>query len=215
MVGKKDFARYIEHTVVDPNSTKRDVEKVVLETLHYGFRGACVLPSYVKMARDLMGSKARVISVAGFPFGTQSVEVKVLEAKQAVENGASDIDMVMNRGMLKSKNYDYIIGEIKAVKNAIGDSTLKVIIETPDLKEDEIRIACGLIIKAEADYVKTASGFRGHTKLEDVRLIRKHFPQLGIKSSGGIRTYAQAAAFIEAGANLIGTSRGVEIISSL
>lgn len=214
MAQEGKLARCIEHTVVEPNSTKRDAMRAARETLKYGFRGVCVLPAYVALARDLIKNRARVISVAGFPFGTQSIEAKALEAEQAIENGASDVDFVMNRGMLKSGNYEYIKEEIEAVKKATGNSTLKVIIETPDLTEKEIKIACELIVKAKADYVKTASGYRGSTKLEDVRFIRRQFPHLQIKASGGIRTYEQAVAFLENGANLIGTSRGVEIIKS-
>jgi deoxyribose-phosphate aldolase len=207
-----DLPKYIEHTIVNPNSTEKDVERVVKEVLKYGFRSICVLPNYVKKASEMLKNKARVVTVVGFPFGVQSIEAKVLETQHAVADGATDIDMVMNRSMLKNKEYGYVKREVAEVIKASKGAIVKVIIETPDLTKREIKTACKLIKEVGADYVKTGTGFRGPTKLEDVKFIRKNFPDLPIKASGGIRTYRQAVRFLKAGANLIGSSHGVKII---
>ena len=212
----KNIAHFIEHTLLKPDTTDKDIKKLVNEAKKYGFYGVCVNPSRVKSALEYAkGSKIKVCSVCGFPLGAHTFSTKLLEATEAVNTGADEIDMVMDTGLLKEKEYDKILTEISILKNMLKKKIiLKVIIETPLLTKGEKITASKIVIDAGADFVKTATGFYGHTKISDVELIRKAFPELKIKAAGGIRTYEKALKMIEAGASRIGTSSGIKIVKA-
>ncbi|MDN5320000.1 MAG: deoxyribose-phosphate aldolase [Thermococcaceae archaeon] len=212
-----DIAKYIDHTNLKPYATKEDIIKLCEEAKKYGFYAVCVNPYRVKLAKEqLKGTDIKVASVIGFPLGATPTEVKVFEAKKALEDGADELDMVINIGALKDKDYEYVkndIAEVVKVAHEKG-AVVKVIIETCYLTDEEKEIACKLAMEAGADFVKTSTGFgTGGATVEDVRLMRRIVgDKLGVKAAGGIRTYEQALAMIEAGANRIGTSSGVKIV---
>ncbi|TET20779.1 deoxyribose-phosphate aldolase [Candidatus Bathyarchaeota archaeon] len=217
-ISKKDLAKMIDHTLVKPTATKDEVAKLCEEAEKYRFGSVCVNPTYVSLAtRLLKETTVKVCSSVGFPFGVTLPEVKAFEARRAVENGACEIDMVINIGALKSKDYEAVKRDIEAVvavKRSQNDVVVKVIIETGCLTAEEKVMACKLVKEAGADFVKTSTGFiKGGVTVEDVRLMRETVGEdMGVKAAGGIRTLKQALAMIEAGANRIGTSSGVAII---
>lgn len=212
-----NIAKYIDHTNLKSYATKEDIIKLCEEAKKYGFYAVCVNPYRVKLAKEhLKGTDIKVASVIGFPLGATPTEVKVFEAKKALENGADELDMVINIGALKDKDYEYVKKDIEDVTKVAHEkgAIVKVIIETCYLSEEEKEIACKLAMEAGADFVKTSTGFgtEGAT-IEDVKLMRKVVgDKLGVKAAGGIRTYEEALAMINAGANRIGTSSGVKII---
>ena len=212
-----NIAKYIDHTNLKSYATKGDIIKLCEEAKKYGFYAVCVNPYRVKLAKEhLKGTDIKVASVIGFPLGATPTEVKVFEAKKALENGADELDMVINIGALKDKNYEYVKKDIEDVTKVAHEkgAIVKVIIETCYLSEEEKEIACKLAMEAGADFVKTSTGFgTGGATIEDVKLMRKVVgDKLGVKAAGGIRTYEEALAMINAGANRIGTSSGVKII---
>lgn len=212
-----NVAKYIDHTILKPNVLDADVKKVCDEAKENGFFSVCVNPYYVPfVANELKGSDVKVCSVIGFPLGANTSELKALEAKKAVEDGANEIDMVINVSALKDGKFEYVESDIKAVVDAIqGKALLKVIIETCLLSDDEKIKACELSVKASADFVKTSTGFStgGATK-EDIALMRKTVgPDIGVKASGGVRDYETAMTMIEAGATRIGASSSVAIVN--
>ncbi len=210
-----DIAGYIDHTVLAADATKERIESLCREAAEYGFASVCVNSCWVPLAARLLeGSTSKVCTVVGFPLGAMESDAKAYEARKAVENGADEIDMVINVGFLKSGMTDEVLEDIKAVRKACEGHTLKVIIETCLLSDEEKRIACELSEKAGADYVKTSTGFStGGATVEDVRLMRSVVgDRLGVKASGGIRDYKTALAMIEAGASRIGASAGVRIV---
>jgi len=215
---KKDLAKMIDHTLVRPTATEDDVAKLCEEAEKYRFGSVCVNPTYVSLAtRLLKETDVKVCSSVGFPFGVTLPGVKAFEARRAVENGACEIDMVINIGALKSRDYETVKRDIEAVvdvKRYHDDFVVKVIIETGCLTDEEKVMACKLAKEAGADFVKTSTGFiKGGATVEDVRLMRETVGEdMGVKAAGGIRTFKQALAMIEAGANRIGTSAGVAII---
>jgi deoxyribose-phosphate aldolase len=215
---KKDLAKMIDHTLVTPTATEDDVAKLCEEAEKYRFGSVCVNPTYVSLATQLLKeTDVKVCSSVGFPFGVTLPEVKAFEARRAVENGACEIDMVINIGALKSKDYETVKRDIEAVvdvKRYQNDVIVKAIIETGCLATEEKVMACKLAKEAGADFVKTSTGFiKGGATVEDVRLMRETVGEdMGVKAAGGIRTFEQALAMIEAGANRIGTSTGVAII---
>lgn len=215
---KKDLAKMIDHTSVKPTATEGEVVKLCEEAKKYRFGSVCVNPTYVSLAtRLLKGTDVKVCSSVGFPFGVTLPEVKAFEARRAVENGACEIDMVINIGALKSRDYETVKRDIEAVvdvKRYQNDVIVKAIIETGCLTTEEKVMACKLAKEARADFVKTSTGFiKGGATVEDVRLMRETVGEdMGVKAAGGIRTFEQALAMIEAGANRIGTSAGVAII---
>jgi len=217
-ISKKDLAKMIDHTSVKPTTTEDDVAKLCEEAEKYRFGSVCVNPTYVSLAaRLLKETDVKVCSSVGFPFGVTLPEVKAFEARRAVENGACEIDMVINIGALKSRDYETVKRDIEAVVNVKryhNDLVVKVIIETGCLTTEEKVMACKLAKEAGADFVKTSTGFiKGGATVEDVRLMRETVGEdMGVKAAGGIRTFSQALAMIEAGANRIGTSTGVAII---
>ncbi len=214
-----DVAGYIDHTNLKPYATREDITRLCDEAIQYGFYAVCVNPYRVKLAKDYLkgkGASVRVASVIGFPLGATPTEVKVFEAKKALEDGADELDMVINIGALKDGDYEYVRNDIAEVVRAAHEkgAKVKVIIETCYLTEEEKVKACELVKEAGADFVKTSTGFgTGGATVEDVRLMRKVVgPEMGVKAAGGIRTYEQAIAMIEAGATRIGASSGVKIV---
>ena len=217
-ISRKELAEIIDSTNVKAVATRSEIEKLCKEAVQYGFRCAVVNPVYVRFAtKFLKGSNVKVCSTVGFPFGVSLSEIKALEAVKAVEDGAEELDMVINLSALKSADYEFVKQDIAAVldvKRLSKEIIVKVIIETAYLTRDEKIIACNLVKEAGADFVKTSTGFfGGGATVEDVRLMRQTVGRnMGVKAAGGIRTYADAAAMIEAGANRIGTSTAIAII---
>jgi deoxyribose-phosphate aldolase len=217
-ISRKELAKLIDSTLVKAVATKSEIEKLCHEAIQYDFRCAVVNPVYVKFAAKLLeGSNVKVCSTVGFPFGVSLPEIKALEAVKAVEDGAEELDMVINLSALKSGDYEFVKRDIAAVvdvKRLSKEIIVKVIIETAYLTRDEKIITCKLVKEAGADFVKTSTGlFGGGATVEDVRLMRQTVGKdMGVKAAGGIRTYADAVAMIEAGANRIGTSTAVAII---
>ncbi|HHV45461.1 MAG TPA: deoxyribose-phosphate aldolase [Tissierellia bacterium] len=211
-----NIASKIDHTLLKPEATSDMIENLCKEAVEFGFAAVCVNPYYVKMAKSLLqGSNVKVATVVGFPLGANTSEVKAFEARKAVEDGADEIDMVINIGALKSKEYDYVLDDLKAVVEAVkGKAIVKVIIETCLLSEEEKIKACELSREAGADYVKTSTGFStGGATVEDVMLMKKTIgDSMKIKASGGIRDYKTAMVMIEAGASRIGASSSVKIV---
>ncbi len=211
-----EIAKYIDHTLLKPEATKEQIEKLCNEAKQYNFASVCVNPTWVKLASDILkGTDVKVCTVIGFPLGANTPETKAFEAVNAVTNGAEEIDMVMNIGALKSGDTELVQKDIEAVVNAVKDKALvKVIIETSLLTEDEKVTACQLSVQAGAHYVKTSTGFStGGATVEDVALMRKTVgPNVGVKASGGVRTAEDAKAMIEAGASRIGASSGTAIV---
>ena len=214
-----ELNKYIEHTLLKQDATKEDFEKLFQEANENKFFGVCVNPAYVSDAvKAVKPYGVNVVTVIGFPLGANTTEVKVFETKKAVADGADEIDMVINVSKLKDKDYDYVIKDIKSVKEACPKNNLKVILETDLLTSDEIGTACELCIKAGADFVKTSTGFvKGGVgaKVEDVKLMAETVKSHGlrVKASGGIRDKETAIAMIEAGADRLGTSSGVAIVT--
>lgn len=209
---------YIEHTNLKPTATKKDIEKLCLEAKENGFACVCVNPCNVALAKKLLdGSTVKVCTVIGFPLGQNTTQSKVAEAKDALKNGSDEFDMVINVGALKDKNYEYVRSEIAAVVNAVGGKTVKVIIETGLLSDDEKAVATGLVCEAKAHFVKTCTGFSdGVATAYDVEILKSNIKgDVKIKASAGIKTSEVALSLIKAGADRLGTSSGVQIISGL
>ncbi len=206
---------YIDSTILKAEATKEDIEKLCAEAKEYGFKSVCVNPCYASLASKLLeGANVGVAVVVGFPLGATLPSVKAFEAKSSILEGATEIDMVINVGKLKDKDYDYVENEIRAVKNAIGNHVLKVIIECCLLTDEEKVKASELTVKAGADFVKTSTGFsKGGATVHDVELMRKTVgPDFGVKAAGGIRTKQDMEDMIKAGATRIGTSHGVDLV---
>ncbi|HOC53128.1 MAG TPA: deoxyribose-phosphate aldolase [Caldisericia bacterium] len=214
-MNKKDLARLIDHTLLKSEIKIEDIKKLCEEALKYQFYSVCINPCYVKTAKEfLKNSDIKICTVISFPLGASTIKTKIYEATEAIENGADEIDMVMNIGMFKSNKYEYIYEEISSIKKAIEYRILKVIIETSILSEEEKIKASEIIKKSGANFVKTSTGFsQGGATKEDVLLIRKSVgDNFGIKASGGIKTYQQAVELINAGATRIGSSSSVKIM---
>lgn len=208
--------KFIDHTILKPETTQEQVEKILSEAKEYDFASVCVNPTWVSLAAEsLKDSDVKVCTVIGFPLGANTSAVKAFETKDAIANGADEIDMVINVGALKAGNDALVLDDIKAVVDASGDKLVKVIIEACLLTDEEKVRACQLSKEAGADYVKTSTGFStGGATVADVALMRKTVgPDMGVKASGGARSYEDAIAFIEAGASRIGASSGVAIMN--
>ncbi|MGE5678302.1 MAG: deoxyribose-phosphate aldolase [Pseudomonadota bacterium] len=214
-----DLARYIDHTILKPDAKESDVIKLCKEALEYKFASVCVNASNVKLADSfLRGTDVKVCTVVGFPLGATTKETKAFEAAQAIDNGASEVDMVINIGALKSGKLDMVEEDIKAVADVCkGKALLKVIIETCLLTDEEKVTACELSKKAGANFVKTSTGFStGGATAEDITLMRRIVgPEMGVKASGGIRNLETALAMINAGATRIGASASISIVNEL
>lgn len=204
---------YIDHTLLKADARKSQIDKLVKEAKEYKFKSVCVNSSFVKYIRD-MDKDITITSVVGFPLGAMSTKAKAFEAKCAIEDGADEIDMVINVGRLKDKDYDYVLNDIKEVREKTKGKTLKLIIETCLLDDEEKVKACELGKAAGVDFVKTSTGFStSGAKKEDVALMRKTVGNdLGVKASGGIHSYEEAIEMIEAGANRIGASASIDIV---
>jgi len=209
--------KYIDHTILKPETTQEGVQKIIDEAIKYDFMSVCVNPTWVKFAKDqLADTDVKVCTVIGFPLGANTAEVKGYEAEDAIKNGADEIDMVINIGALKSGQYKTVLNDIKAVVDAASGKVLtKVIIETCLLTDEEKVKACELAKEAGADFVKTSTGFStGGATVADIALMRKTVGEkMGVKASGGIYSADDANAMIEAGATRIGTSAGVAIVT--
>lgn len=211
----ENINRLIDHTLLKPDAKQEEIEKLCAEAIKYHFMSVCVNPCNVNLcAKLLKGSDVKVCTVIGFPLGANISKTKIEETKYCLENGASEIDMVINIGRLKDKDYDYIENEIREIKNVCKDNILKVILETCLLSDEEIVKACQLSQNAGADFVKTSTGFsKGGATTHAVRLMRETVKDaLGVKASGGIHSYEEAMAMVEAGANRIGASSGIKIV---
>ncbi len=208
-------SKYIDHTLLKAFASKEEIQKLCSEAYFYHFASVCVNPYYVPLARKLLnGSDVKVCTVIGFPLGQNSKEVKAFETTDAIQNGADEVDMVINVGAVKSKDWDVVYDDIKAVVDAANGVLVKVIIETCYLTDEEKVEVCKLAKKAGADFVKTSTGFgTGGATVEDVALMRKTVgPDMGVKASGGVRNKEDFEKMIEAGANRIGCSAGVKIM---
>ena len=214
-----ELKNYIEHTLLKPEATKEDLKKLFTEAVQYGFFGVCVNPANVKFAKEfLQNSEVKIVSVIGFPLGASKTVTKAFEARQAVNDGADEIDMVLNVGEMKDKNYEFVIEDVKQVKLACADKKLKVILETDLLSDEEIAIATKLCIEGGCDFVKTSTGFLKNgvgATVEAVKIMAKEVEgtNVKIKASAGIKTKEKAIALIEAGASRLGTSSGVQLVS--
>ena len=218
-MNKFELARYIDHTLLKPDAKEGDIIKLCKEALEYKFASVCVNASHVKLAYSfLQGTEVRVCTVVGFPLGATTKEAKAFEASQAIENGAAEIDMVINIGALKSGKLDAVKEDIREVAGVCKDKALlKVIIETCLLTDEEKVTACLLSMEAGADFVKTSTGFSvSGATVEDIKLMRRTIgPNMGVKASGGIRNLESALKMIEAGATRIGASASVSIVNEL
>lgn len=214
-----NLATYIEHTILKPDCVEADIDKVCTEAVEHSFQGVCVPPTYVsRAARLLQGKKSNVITVIGFPMGYNLTPVKVEEARKAIDEGASEIDMVMNLSAFKSKNYKAVQKDIESVADFthLHNKLVKVIIETGLLTDEEIRKACNIAAKSGADFLKTSTGFNGAgASVNAIKIMRDVLPKkIKIKASGGVRDRKFAIDLVEAGADRIGTSAGVNIVTS-
>lgn len=217
-ITKKTMASMIDHTILKASATEEIIEALCQEAIKYDFASVCINPVFVKLAaKKLSRSNVKVCTVIGFPLGANSPETKAFEAAKAVEDGAQEVDMVINVGILKSGNLKYVEDEISGVVKASKGALVKVIIETCFLTDEEKVTACKLAMNAGANFVKTSTGFgTGGATAADVALMRKTVgASMGVKASGGIRSLSEALAVIEAGANRIGTSSGVSIIDEM
>ncbi|NLY44650.1 MAG: deoxyribose-phosphate aldolase [Tissierella sp.] len=208
----------IDHTLLKPDSSKEAIGLLCEEAKEYEFAAVCVNPSYISLCKELLkDSDVKIATVVGFPLGANTKETKVFETLDAIKKGAQEIDMVINIGALKDKDYDVVLDDIKAVVEAAKDkATVKVIIETCLLTDEEKKIACELSLKAGADFVKTSTGFStGGATVEDVKLMKSIVEdKMEVKASGGIRDLETANKMIEAGATRLGTSSGIKIVES-
>ncbi|MEG0686475.1 MAG: deoxyribose-phosphate aldolase [Erysipelotrichales bacterium] len=207
--------KYIDHTLLKPEATKDMINKLCSEALEHDFASVCVNPTWVShCAKKLTGSDGMVCTVIGFPLGANTVATKVFEAKDAIANGADEVDTVINIGALKAEDYELVFEDIHQVVEAAKGKTVKVIIETCLLSDEEIEKACRLAVQANADFVKTSTGFStGGATVEAVKLMKKTVDgKAKVKASGGVRTKEDFDSMVEAGADRIGTSNGVSLI---
>lgn len=215
----QNIEQHIEHTLLKQDATKEELKKLFEEAKKYNFKGVCVNPCNVKFAKEeLKNSDVKIVTVVGFPLGANVSDVKAFETKLAIQDGADEIDMVINVSALKDCDYELVKSDIKKVKAACGTHTLKVILETDLLTKEEIKKACEICVEANADFVKTSTGFVKNgigAKTEDVELMYKTVAPHGlkVKASGGIRDKEKAIQMLQAGAERLGTSSGVAIVS--
>lgn len=212
----KDVLKTVDHTMLKPTSNINDIKKLCEEAKKMNVASVCVPPSYVKFCSDYLNGDIAVCTVIGFPLGYSTTSTKIFEAQDALENGATEIDMVVNIGDIKNKDYDKIYKEIKAIKLKIKENILKVIIETCYLDEEEKIKMCEIITKSGADYIKTSTGFgTSGATLSDVKLFKKHIGKdVKVKAAGGIKTIDDAKNFINEGVSRLGTSSICKIINN-
>lgn len=213
-----EINKYIDHTILKATATENDIIELCKEAREYNFFSVCVNSGYVSLAKEqLEGSGVKVCTVVGFPLGAMSTKAKIFETEQAIKDGAEEVDMVINIGELKSRNFKKVEEEIAAIKKAVGNRVLKVILETCYLTPQEIVLASELAVKAKADYVKTSTGFGNDgARMENIKLMKKAVEgKAKLKASGGVKNLDTALSFIEAGVERIGTSSGVSIVKEL
>ena len=210
----KEILSHVDHTLLKPEATWPQIQTLCDEAIQYGCASVCINTCYVKQAVAYMAGRCKVCCVVGFPLGAMDTASKAFEARTAIENGASEVDMVINIGRLKNGEYDAVRDDIKAVKAAVGDKVLKVIIETCLLTDDEKRKMCDIVCEAGADYIKTSTGFStAGATFDDVALMVKGVAgRCKVKAAGGISTIADMEKFLELGADRLGTSRAVKLI---
>ncbi len=215
-MNQKDILAMVDHTLLLQTATWEEIKAICDDGIQYETASVCIPACYVKQAKEYVGSRCRVCTVIGFPNGNYTTATKVFETKDAIENGADEIDMVINVGMLKAKEYDYVLNEIKAIKEACGQRILKVIIETCLLTDEEKIKMCEIVTESGADFIKTSTGFStGGATFADVELFAKYVgPNVKIKAAGGISSMEDAEKFIALGASRLGTSRIVKIVKN-
>ncbi|MCD8216645.1 MAG: deoxyribose-phosphate aldolase [Clostridiales bacterium] len=211
---KEELYRYVDHTALNAWSSWKDIKNLCNEAIIFRMASVCIPSSYVKRVSDSFPG-LNICTVVGFPLGNANTAAKVAETRQAIADGANEIDMVINLGLVKNSKFQKVTDEIRLVKEAAGDHILKVIVETCYLTEDEKIAVCRCVSEAGADFIKTSTGFgSGGATLEDVKLMREHIdPQVQIKAAGGITTREEMEQYIEAGCSRIGTSRAIRILS--
>lgn len=213
----KEILRHVDHTLLTQTATWEEIKQICDDAIAYGTASVCIPPSYVKQAKEYVKDKMAVCTVIGFPNGYSTTAVKEFEVKDALANGADEIDMVINIGWAKQGRFDLIENEIRTLKSACGEKILKVIIETCLLTDDEKIALCKAVTNAGADYIKTSTGFsKAGATFEDVELFAKHVgPNVKIKAAGGISSLDDAERFIKLGADRLGTSRIVKLVKGL
>ena len=211
---QKEILKHVDHTQLRAFATWEDIQKLCEEAIEYETASLCIPPCYIKRVHDTYGEKINICTVVGFPLGYSVTEAKAAETKKALEDGASEVDMVVNISDVKNGNYDAVQAEIAALKKITGDKILKVIIETCYLTEEEKIAMCKAVTAAGADYIKTSTGFgTAGATLEDIRLFRENIgPDVKMKAAGGVKTVADMEAFLEAGCDRIGTSSAIQLI---
>lgn len=210
-----NYSKFIDHTNLKQDASINDIKTLCEEAIKFDFMSVCINPCFVKYAHDvLLDSEVKVCTVIGFPLGANTTKTKLYETKQALKDGADEIDMVINVSALKDKKYDYVKNEISKIKKVCKNRILKVILETCLLTDEEIVKACELSLEAKADFVKTSTGFsKGGATVEAVALMRKTVgDKCGVKASGGVKTFEDMQKMIDAGASRIGTSSGVKLL---
>ncbi len=212
----KDVLKHVDHTLLSQGATWEEIKQICDDAVEFQTASVCIPPSYVKQASEYLGDRIPVCTVIGFPNGYMTTAVKEFETKDAIANGAKEIDMVINIGWLKDKKYDLLEEEIRTLKAACGEHILKVIIETCLLTEEEKKKMCEIVTKAGADYIKTSTGFsKAGATFEDIELFAKHIgPNVKMKAAGGISSMDDAEKFLELGADRLGTSRMIKIVKS-
>lgn len=210
----KDILSKVDHTLLNPKATWEEIKNICDDGMKYSTASVCIPPSFVKRAKEYVGNRLKICTVIGFPNGYNTAEVKIFETENAIENGADEIDMVINLGDLMDKNYDNILSEITKIKSVCGERVLKVIIETCLLIEEQKIKMCEIVTKSGADFIKTSTGFStGGATFEDIELFAKYVGEnVKIKAAGGISSIADAEKFISLGADRLGTSRIVKIV---
>lgn len=213
----KDILKICDHTLLLQTATWEEIKSLCDDAMKYGTASVCIPPCYVKKAKEYMGDKMKVCTVIGFPNGNNTTATKVFETKDAIADGADEIDMVINIGMLKAKEYDYILNEIKAIKEVCDDKILKVIIETCLLTDEEKVKMCEIVTNSGAEYIKTSTGFStAGATFDDIALFAENIGQnVKMKAAGGIASIADAEKFMELGASRLGTSRIVKIVKEM
>lgn len=212
----KEILKHVDHTLLLQGSTWEEIKQICDDAMKYETASVCIPPCYVKQAAEYMGDRMAVCTVIGFPNGNVTTETKAFETKDALENGASEIDMVINIGWLKDKKYNLVENEIRKLKEICGDKILKVIIETCFLTDEEKIKMCEIVTNAGADYIKTSTGFGGAgATFDDIKLFAEHIgPNVKMKAAGGISSINDAETFLNLGADRLGTSRIVKIVKN-
>ncbi|NFG63481.1 MULTISPECIES: deoxyribose-phosphate aldolase [unclassified Clostridium] len=213
-MNNSEILKHVDHTLLKPVATWDDIKKICDESIEYNTASICIPACYISRIHETYGDKVNICTVVGFPLGYSSTEGKIAETKQALADGANEIDMVINISDVKNKEYDKVTAEIRALKEVVGDKILKVIIETCYLTEEEKIAMCKAVTEAGADYIKTSTGFgTGGATLEDIKLFKKHIgPNVKIKAAGGVSTVEDLNMFINEGCDRLGTSRAVGLL---